>query len=55
MIIYINRIGIEATGRLLTYDEARALGCGSYNCNSAPEWVRSSSYWIATAGEPGQY
>ena len=39
------------TGRLLSYEEAEALGCnaGSKNCSSAPSWVYNTSYWLGSA------
>ena len=53
---YLGKNMIEGVGRLLTYNEARALGCDNGGtCNSAPSWVSSSSYWMATAGQAGQY
>ena len=53
---YLAKHMIEGIGRLLTYNEARALGCDNGGtCNSAPSWVSSSSYWMATAGQAGQY
>ena len=53
---YLGKNMIEGVGRLLTYNEARALGCDNGGtCNSAPSWVSSSSYWMATAGQAGKY
>ena len=39
--------------RLLTHDEAVSLGCSDANdnCNNAPDWVRSTTYWIGSAGD----
>ena len=58
---YINTLGINGTGRLLTFEEAVNLGCNSGgNCAStdiyeigvtgtAPTWVYSSTYWLGSA------
>ena len=47
---YMNTVGIEGTGRLLTYTEAISLGCVAFdNCLSAPSWVYTSSYFLGTA------
>ena len=60
---YINTLGINGTGRLLTFEEAVNLGCNSGgNCAStdiyeigvtgtAPTWVYSSTYWLGSAGD----
>ena len=58
---YVNTLGINGTGRLLTYEEAINLGCNAGgNCSStdiyemvvtgtAPTWVYSSTYWLGSA------
>ena len=58
---YINTLGINGTGRLLTVEEAVSLGCNSGgNCAStdpyeigvtgtAPAWVYNSTYWLGSA------
>ena len=60
---YINTLGINGTGRLLTFEEAVNLGCNSGgNCAStdiyeigvtgtAPTWVYSSTYWLGSADD----
>ena len=40
---------IEA--RLIKYDEVIELGCNKSNCNSAPEWVYSTSYWTGNVSD----
>lgn len=44
---------INITGRLLTYEESKLLGCdldlGDQSCANAPYWLYSSSYWIELA------
>lgn len=40
------------TGRLMLIQEAIELGCdiSTSNCDNAPQWVTSSTYWLGTAG-----
>ena len=65
-VSYLNGSLIEdATGSLLTYNQATALGCDSskYTCgpdtdfgaleNPAPTWVYSTPYWTGSAGGAG--
>ena len=39
--------------RLLTYNEATALGCSPYACSGAPAFVKETSYWLESALGPG--
>ena len=53
-VSYLNGSLIEdATGSLLTYNQAKNLGCddSSYSCSSAPTWVYSTSYWVGSAAD----
>lgn len=34
-------------GRLMSYDEAISFGCGLGNCNNAPKFIISSTYWLS--------
>ena len=40
--------------RLLRVEEAYELGCGNgaSNCNSAPAFVKETSYWLGSANDP---
>ena len=41
---------INIKGRLLTYEEAVDLGCVyTENCQNAPIWLNTSSYWLGSA------
>ena len=49
---YINTLGINGTGRLLTVEEANTLGCSSnsYTCSSATSWLNNgSTFWLGSA------
>lgn len=35
--------------RLLTYQEAKNLGCSGDSCASAPNWLGSRAYWLGSA------
>ena len=51
-VSYLNGSLIEdATGSLLTYNQAKNLGCddSSHSCSSAPSWVYSTTYWTGSA------
>ena len=51
-VSYLNESLLEdATGSLLTYNQAKNLGCNdsTYSCSSAPSWVYSTSYWTGSA------
>ena len=45
-------LSTSVTGRLITYNELRNLGCGEYNCNSAPSFIKQNAYWTGTASGP---
>lgn len=49
---YLIDLGINVKeARLIKYEELKNLGCSdsSWNCNSAPSWVHSTSYWAGSA------
>ncbi len=50
---YINTLGINGIGRLLTVEEVLNLGCTigkSGNCDSAPAWFKNNStFWLGSA------
>ena len=49
-VSYLNGTLIEdATGSLLTYNQAESLGCSGSSCSSAPTWVYSTKYWTGSA------
>ena len=39
----------SATATLMSQPQAVGLGCSKNDCNSAPSWVYSSSYWLGSA------
>ena len=44
---YLSHLGVTPNeARIPTYAELIAVGCNSSNCNDAPSWVYSTSYWI---------
>ena len=54
-VSYLNGSLIEdATGSLLTYNQAKNLGCddSSQSCSSAPSWLYSTAYWTGSVGDP---
>ena len=56
-VSYLNGSLIEdATGSLLTFDQAKNLGCddSSWSCSNAPTWVYSTSYWTGSADDPNR-
>ena len=50
-VAYLKEYDASATGRMIKQEELVGLGCDFINktCMSAPEWVRSTSYWTGTA------
>ena len=50
-VSYLNTKLSGATGSLLTYSQAKNLGCddSSFSCSSAPAWVYSTNYWTGSA------
>jgi len=54
---YLNYLNIKlltATGKLITYEQLRNLGCSesTFSCKSAPSWVYSTSYMTGSAADP---
>ena len=54
---YLNsELSINATGRLITYEEIETLGCSGSNHTcvdspaTAPSWVYKTTYWTGSAG-----
>ena len=51
-VSYLNGTLIEdATGSLLTYNQAESLGCSGSSCSSAPTWVYSTNYRTGSAAD----
>lgn len=54
---YVNRLGVNGTGRLLTVAEAVSLGCTrdpDNDCSLAPSWLNNeTSYWLGSVSEEG--
>ena len=50
-VSYLNTKLTNATGSLLTYNQAKNLGCddSTNGCSSAPSWVYSTTYWTGSA------
>ena len=50
-VSYLNTKLTNATGSLLTYNQAKNLGCDNStgSCSSAPSWVYSTNYWTGSA------
>ena len=50
-VSYLNTKLTNATGSLLTYNQAKNLGCddSTQSCSSAPSWVYSTNYWTGSA------
>ena len=45
----------NATGRLITFEELVALGCGLNGyCSNAPSWVYQTSFWSGTAASDSE-
>lgn len=51
---YLNEnYNVDSTGKLISYEQLENLGC-SYvedSCESAPNWVYSTSYWTGSAND----
>ena len=48
---YLKTFNVDVTGRLIKHEELVGLGCDALNgnCNSAPSWLYSTSYWTGSA------